>query len=83
MNIETNGIALEVGDTYECVANDIVNEWSVNLMYLGSSLWSHPTENHEGSYPAIVHEVAKHAERNDCTLSAPCGQCIACDIVIK
>lgn len=56
-DLETNGITPVMGNYYKCKANDIVNGWEVTLQYLGQREWSHDTDNFEGSYPAIIHEI--------------------------
>ena len=47
----------KIGKRYLCFANDIVNSWKVELTYLGNERWSHDTENINGEYTPIVHEV--------------------------
>ena len=49
---------LVTGNRYQCRANDIVTSWEVGLTWIGDG-WSHDTQNYEGYYPPIVHEVTK------------------------
>ena len=47
---------LIIGEIYQCKVNDIVSGWEEALEWLGDG-WSHPTENFDGYYSCIVHEV--------------------------
>jgi len=51
---------LIIGQEYNCMANDIISEWSVKLTWTGDG-WHHNTENIDGYYPCIVHEVIEKA----------------------
>jgi hypothetical protein len=49
---------LIIGKKYLCNANDIITSWPVELTWIGNG-WSHESQNIEGYYPAIVHEIIK------------------------
>jgi len=51
---------LVTGQQYNCKANDIVNEFDVLLTWTGDG-WHHNTQNVDGYYPCIVHEVINKA----------------------
>jgi len=52
---------LIIGQKYLCKANDIITSWSVQLTWLGDG-WSHESQNYEGYYPPIVHEIMKEVK---------------------
>ncbi len=64
-NLETNGIVPVMGDKYKVMANDIISQWEVELTYLGSGEWSHPSQNVDGVYPPIVHEILEKVSTPD------------------
>ena len=47
---------LITGEKYNCKANDIITSWDVVLTWIGDG-WSHETQDYEGYYPPIVHEI--------------------------
>lgn len=50
------------GRQYSVMANDIVSQWRVVLTWTGDD-WSHESENVDGRYPAIVHDIICEVDR--------------------
>ena len=61
--INNTGEQLRDGFKYLCLANDIVNEWEVELLWV-NGCWVHDNQNIDGVYPCIVTEVIRVIKPN-------------------